>query len=110
MGTPGGGAAWRSGPQVERSRPLEARGGDFCCLNHSTDFRVEAAGRRHRPPCKHLDRAAEQGRKWEAGRMNLADSRLNVSEPTGDSARHAPQTHGRPAGEEVRLSTLAYST
>lgn len=42
--------------------------------------------------------------------MNLADSRLSVSEPTGDSARHAPQTHGKPAGEEVRLSTLAYST
>lgn len=42
--------------------------------------------------------------------MDLADSRRSVSEPTGDSARHAPQTHGRPAGEEVRLSTLAYST
>lgn len=71
---------------------------------------MEAAGRRRRPPCKHLDRAAELGRKWEAGRMDLADSRRSVSEPTGDSARHAPQTHGRPAGEEVRLSTLAYST
>lgn len=31
------------------------------------------------PLCKHLDRAAEQGRKWEAARMDLADSRSSNS-------------------------------
>lgn len=102
-----GAVGWVSGPQAERSRPLEARGGGLYRLNPSTDpWCIDSGGvapAGGAPLCKHRDRTAERGRKWEAGRMDLVDSRRRVSERASERARTGtqPGTPACPGGNQI---------